>query len=390
MIRIYYGTPGAGKTYNALRDLLEELLYGTRLIVTNLPLNLGLLNSYCQRDYPAVDFGDINERIRIVTEEDTRTFYAFRSIADAPLAVPSKEDSLRGRHVNYDNTRPICYYIDEAHVAFDARNWDKTGPELTFYTSQHRKLSDECVFITQHPDMLERRLRMLAQQFWSHQNNALERFMTIFRKPSYFHCRVYRHVPAGTQTPPPEESRVFTLDLALAACYDTSAGIGISGRKMPEKPRKKGLPVWLLLIPIIAAVYLLMKAPGCTADFLIKSSKGGTEALKDIAPAKPSETGAPSPTGGPRVAVESPPSPKVVPVDTVPVFVQSYALRGGEAIVTLTDGRTLTKATGLLLVTKDYVLVSDGSRYYMQRGAVQPRLERKKHEARAAAQPPPR
>lgn len=258
MIRIFYGTPGAGKSYGTLKDLIEELAYGLRLIVTNLSVDFGRLNALLQKRYPQIDFGDINHRIRIITEEQTRQFYAFRSTAAPQLTVPCKEDSLSGRHTAYPPRDPtgalgmdgVCYYIDEAHIAFDAREWGTTGPELSYYASQHRKLNDECVFITQHPDMLERRLRMLAGQFWSFQNNGVRRFLTFFQQPAYFTCEIHLKVPTGPQSPPADSTLRYRLDKEIADCYDTSAGIGISGRKMPEKKQKKGLPIYWLLVPL--------------------------------------------------------------------------------------------------------------------------------------------
>jgi len=370
MIRIFYGVPGAGKSYNALRDMVEELLYGSRLIVTNCAVDIGKLNAYLQRKYPGVDYGDINQRIRIISEEETRTFYAFRHVADAPLRVPSKAESLRGIHVDYSGVPAVCYYIEEAHIAFDARNWDQTGPELTFYASQHRKLSDESVFITQHPDMLEKRLRMLAQRFYSHVNNALRRAFTFFQMPAYFSCNVYSRPPTGGPgDPPAEEKRVFKLDKELADCYDTSAGIGIAGRKMPEKARKKGASVFWLLVPLACVLVALHYAPLWTGKFF-SSTVIPKDKPADSAAHGAAAGGSPSPTGGPPKASREDKTAVVDPGP--PARVRSITQSKDDALVVMTDGRVFTRGTGLIAITRDWVFLRDGSRFQVPRGTVVP------------------
>jgi len=374
MIRIFYGTPGAGKSYDSLRDLVDELLYGTRLIVTNLSIDTGRLNAHLSAAHPGIDYGDINHRLRIITEEETRHFYSYRSVAGAPLRVPDREKSLSGVHVDYTDAQAVAYYIDEAHIAFDAREWATTGPELTYYASQHRKLNDECIFITQHPDMLESRLRKLAQEFWSHNNNGIERFWTYFTKPSYFSVEVHRKPPSGPNAPEPMATYRFRLDKKLADCYDTSAGIGIKGRKMPEKKRKPGLSLFWLLVPLALLAYFLFKAPDlATAGF----DSVLEPALKDTAE-KNSVLSPPSPNG--RDSGEVGTSSNVV---SLPVSVRSYAVTASDLLVTLTDGRTLSKADGIVRLTKDAVYLSDGSSYRINRGSPPPRPS-----VAGAAQPP--
>jgi len=363
MIRVFYGTPGAGKSYDSLRDLQDEILWGTRLIVTNLSIDLGKFNAYLAAEFPDVDYGDINQRIRIITEEETKLFYAFRHVAQVALVVPERHESLAGKHVDYSDAPAVAYYIDEAHIAFDAREWANTGPELTYYASQHRKLNDECIFITQHPDMLESRLRKLAQEFWSHNNNAIERFWTFFSKPSYFSVEVHRKPPTGPNAPSPMATYRFRLNKKLADCYDTSAGIGIKGRKKPEKQRKKGLSLLWLGVPITLIAVFLIKAPDvATAGF----KQVLEPATKDIAMTNPALM-APSPSGRPSGEVGTIPS-----VVSKPVLVRSYAVKGKNILVTLTDGQTLTAASGIVRMTQDYVEMRDGTKYWVQRGKLSP------------------
>jgi len=367
MIHVYYGTPGAGKSFGMLKDMVLELLYSQRLIVTNLPLDLGKLNEYMAKNHS--DWGDdINLRVRLISDDEMRFFYSYRSIADAPLPVPEKKQSLRSEapvHVDYEkgvSTAPcgVAYYIDEAHIAFDSRSWESTGPELTYYASQHRKLNDECVFATQHPDMLEKRLRVLAQDFHFFNNNGLEKVFSFFRKPSFLQVSVYRRPPAGITSEKPQETRYYKLNVPLANCYDTSAGIGITGRKMPEVRRKGGLPVWLLIIPVLLIGYGLMKIPKLMGQAVGsvggEISKGANEGLAAVA------TPSPAPSG-----TQSPVSP-IVLYKEKEVYMRGYAVRRGQAIVFLSDGREYLRENGLVSITPRFAKVMiDGKLHTFQR-----------------------
>ena len=52
-IHFISGKPGGGKTLYSVRLILDELVNGSRPIVTNVSLNLGRLNEYLQRAHPA-------------------------------------------------------------------------------------------------------------------------------------------------------------------------------------------------------------------------------------------------------------------------------------------------------------------------------------------------
>jgi len=364
LIYIFYGPPGAGKSYGALEaKLTDELLFGNRLCVTNLPVDIGKLNAWLQTEQPDWK-DDINQRLRLITEQDTAQFYCFRTAGLPQLPCPGREESLSGKHVQYpEDHNGVLYIIDEAHIKFDAREWKDAGPELTFYASQHRHLNDEVVFITQHPDMLNNRLRMLAQQFWSFSNHGLEKIFSYFRKPNFFTCEVHRKMPTGNGGPPPEETRRYRLNKKLADCYDTSAGIGITGRKRPEKKPLKGINILWILVPIAIGAYLILKAPEVGAKAITSVL---TPEAKKIDSTQTNEA-----FPVPRVQKDGP--GKTEPRDGAsapPVLVESLAYGRKGAIVTLSDGRTLTKGTGLAVINDDWVFLEDGSKYQRQRGKV--------------------
>jgi len=351
MIRLFIGTPGAGKSYAALKDVVEELAYGSRLIVTNLPVLTGELNAWMAKEHPLWK-DDINQRIRLISEEETKQFYRYRAIA-GDLGTVSKEDSLAGRHLPYGEHRGagVLYVIDEAHIPFDSREWASTGPELTYYNSQHRKLGDELVFITQFEKLIDVRVRGFVQEFCYFNNNGLEKFMTWFQKPATFSMEVHRKPPSGPGSPAPLESRTYRMDFALAKCYDTSAGVGIVGRKLPERKRKKAIPIWWLAVPIILAGIIIAKIPGWMGKGAGYWLRGGQETIEQkVAQA----TGATSARGEeqrqPQRETPDVPRGTTVKVPTAePLHATGYILSPRRGmLVTLSDGTRKSTAPGVV------------------------------------------
>jgi len=361
MIRLFIGTPGAGKTYGALVDLIDELVYGDRLIVTNLPLLLPDLNAYLAEEYPDWT-GDINQRIRILTESETKTFYLYRAIVGQLEAV-SREESRAGRHPPYASLRGVgvLYIIDEAHIPFDSREWADTGPELTYYNSQHRKLNDQLIFVTQFVNLIDVRVRGFVQEFWFFNNQGLEKFMTFFQKPDYFHVEVHRKPPTGPTSPPPNETHRYKLNKRIAACYDTSAGVGITGRKMPDKKRKKAIPLWWILVPIVLVGAFMVLLPRWMGKGFVAIAGGTTvqgakkEALQSEAKAG---TGASVP--------QSVPAKPLIGVKKA----VSWSKRGKTVLINFDDGSTESEATGVIGFSKDFVVMRDGTVYRVIRTPV--------------------
>jgi len=352
VIQLFVGTPGASKTYSALRvEIVPELVYGQRLIITNAPLFVDKLNAWLAVNHPEWK-DDINLRVRLITEEQTKEFYRYRGMVD-DIGHVTREDALRGKHLPYGENRGpgVLYVIDEAHIPFDSREWATTGPELTYYNSQHRKLNDELVFITQFEKLVDVRVRGFVQQFVYLNNNGMEKFWSFFQKPNTFTMEIHRK-PPSIGSPPPMEKRTFRMDYTLANCYDTSAGVGITGRKMPETRRKKGLNMWWLTVPALAVVYLLSQAPNWVtkgahaltgmgdkvvdkAQASMKEKTGVQRGPAPLPPAVPGETQRP--------AINN--SPGVPPGE--PVYATGFLVGPTGIIVLLSDGSRKATAPGV-------------------------------------------
>ena len=262
MIHFVTGKPRGGKSLYGMRQVLDELVYGVRPVITNLPINLGALNSYIQTKYPWAKV-DIFRRIRFLDDAQCKKFFLYRGYDAAGVEVNVPDTKLPLDYSSGAVFGPVLYVIDEIHLFFNAREFADTGKACLWYVSQHGKLGDDLIAITQFVGNVDRQFRVLAQDFTAVRNLANEKF-GMFRLPGVFTRRVYQEVPTPSSTP--TETSTFQLDLkGIASCYNTAQGVGIMGRGDMGR-RKKGIP-WYYSILLAAAVIALLII---TPHYLIK------------------------------------------------------------------------------------------------------------------------
>lgn len=321
MIRVFTGLPGAGKSYAATEDATQELTKGFRTVFHNMEMNHGEMAVYLRdRGYEP----DMAIRIRKIPEARLKDFWAY-----------ANEQSV---------TSARLFIIDEAHVFFDSRGWAETGPIMSVYLTQHRHLNDEILFITQHPDMLDKRIRLLVAETTQFRNLRTEKWLQWFRPPAWMVWSQFHGLPRFGQKPQAIGRK--KLDLALAKCYKTSVGHGGMGRSGgPEKDRATKRLNWKwMLLPAAALLYLVNVGP----ELMLKWGIGKSiNALSDATkPQTQHQTPKPQ---QPHAQVDpgQPFHPKPVPSATeeprAPVAVKGYVSDGKGLRILLDDGRTITE-----------------------------------------------
>lgn len=392
MIRDVYGKIGGGKTYYSVAfEILEELVYGERIVVTNVALDLPEIAALIAKRYPQVPPVDLHSRVRILSIDEMAEFFRYRHHG-CTLDVPTLEEWRKGANVCYDfdplkgpekDSRgnyvhllpSVFYVIDEAHVKFDARGWMTQGPHVTFYNSQHRKLNDEVLFITQFPELVDKRLKGFAQEHIYIENLGLQRVFSYFRPPAYFVAKSYLRERTSTLQDVPQWTKRFRFDPEIGKCYDTSAGVGIKGRKKPETRKKKGVSLGWAALGLCLAGWALIAA----LDWLPRKVVGkvhdvGTSAAKEVSPAaKPAVTVDLAPPQRPAqtfapVPVTATPPPAILPPlqgtlePSTPLYVRGMVWNRGRYLFNLSDGRVLDERTGLVAEhTSSFVRLVDGS-----------------------------
>lgn len=249
-IHFISGKPRGGKTLYSVKLIVDELVHGRRPVVTNVPLDLGRLNEYLQEKYPKACV-NIHERVLMLSDEDAGKFWTVRPGFRAE--VLSAQDWDSGRFPDFAGRKDegVMYVIDEIHNFFNARLWAKTGRDVLFYLSQHGKLGDTLICITQHVGNVDKQFRSVTQDYTYLRNLTKER-MGLFRLPAVFVRKSY--LQPATDTSVPCESGTFRLDVSgLASCYDTAQGVGIHGRAADKGEKRSGIPwyVFVIVVPVL-------------------------------------------------------------------------------------------------------------------------------------------
>jgi len=273
-----------------MRLLVEELLHGNRTIITNLPVKVGELNAYMQREYPNKTI-DVCGRIRIFGEEEMKGFFTIRPIGSTGPKLLTKQQWEAGQKPDYTGIADhgVMYIVDEVHIGFNARQWAETGRDVLYYLSQHRKLGDTVVCVTQAVGNVDKQFRSVTQDYTYIRNLSKEK-MSKFRLPNLFVRQTFQNPPTGNEVP--METGTFKLDVSgLAACYDTAQGVGIHGKAGADiTERKTGLPWWVFVIAVVIAVILIAKVvPSMIANYFKSPIQSGKKTTP-VQPAKTNET----------------------------------------------------------------------------------------------------
>jgi hypothetical protein len=414
------GKVGAGKSYRGVVSIVDQLLHDERLIVTNLPLNLGALADFLARRHPARDIclmdhrrpgrpgeemdadGMVFEpsRIRMLQEDELAEFYRVRH--QAAEKAPRIEHEKGNRNpVCLDfsqwlkggkfSGRGVIYHLDELQLFYNVRKYADAPDEFPFYLSQHRKLGDDIYVYTQQPQNVDKMFRSFTQEFIYVVNIGKKR-VGPFAAPKIFRFAAYPEPFTGQVGQICQYSGYFRMDYELAATYNTAAGIGIEAAKADVGSKVKGLHWrWLLLLPVLLSfsIFGFHWIGGVWVKAVLPGSKKQAVAsgVRPVGPvAAPPAVNVPpaAPPASPGVSVENglPSNGGDNVIVDKEVFMYGWAAQGGKMRVALSDGRLVGLEDGLMRVTRTYCVVQ--GRVYRMRSLA----ERLQDEERAARHPP--
>jgi len=353
----------------AVKLMLDELRYGTRPVVTNLPLNLCALNEYIQREWPEKAV-DIFARVHLLDDDQTQEFWTYRPLGmDGWLRIPrlTKEQWVNGEKPSYAKVMDsgVWYCIDECHNFFNARAWIETGRDVLFYLSQHRKLGDTVVWVTQAVDNVDKQFRSVTQDF-TYLRNLTKEKMGFFKLPAYFVRRTYGE--KATPNTPAMETGTFKLDVSgIGSLYDTARGVGIHNRGNADmQERRTGIHWSVLVVGIPALVIaIFVFVPKVTAKvFGSKHHLALPKSGKELSVH-------PLPSPGDYVSLVSP-KVAVSPASTNGVTMIGYLvspdprnLLHKRVEVVLSDGRKVRSGDGhLQYLCEDYAVVDGLTNWY--------------------------
>jgi len=308
---MYLGLPGDGKSMSGVRRVVTELLEGERDIITNLPLEVGELESYI-RAQPGGESVNVRDRIFDLEEAEVRKFWLkrghgwwLRDIEEAdykknirpnlktvyryrhgPAGVERKaicevgagelEELVRSGEVETGPVPGAVYVIDESQNFWPARSWQQTPSGLMFYLSQHRHVGDDCIFITQTESQVEKTVRNLVAEYWVFRDMSKRRKWG-FRLPGRFTWSLFGEPPSALGANM-QAFGSFSLDKSgLASCYRTADGVGVGGpMAKADMGRKKAGVHWAWFVVLMVAVAVgVVLVPDLVARVASKALVGG-------------------------------------------------------------------------------------------------------------------
>ena len=365
---------GGGKSLFATGELCKELRKTERYIVTNLPLVLTA--EECDKDHECVcDWAhreierpiNVSRRVRRLEDGEVKRFWRYLPGVDLPPLLTETEGKGKSGIIQREwaaarAEHPGCLYIiDEVHLNFSAREWQNIGQEVEVYMSQLRKMNDDLILVTQHPEKVDKNFRRNATEWLYFKNLGKAKLWGGVSLKGRFKWNKFETQPMRTDKPV-ETGFMHLTDKGYHKLYRTMAGVGVTGRLKCEEERKpgRGVYVWVIAFMVLIAVamfvpYALGKASRVGVNMLV----GGKPGLGVSSMVK-RESVTPTVTNTLSVPTHSA-ARQVAPVEVVDdVWITSVIVTPQVVRVGLSDGTILSPTTRerVVQVTADYVVTS--------------------------------
>ncbi len=142
MIEIYEGRLGGGKTYYAVRRMMEYMASGGH-VSSNIYLNWEKVCAYVLEKY---SWQLVPEQYNFLDDEKITLFHRF---------TPSGTFE-----------QPSLVVVDEAHIWLNSRDWSQQSRELLTFLTQSRHCFTDIIFISQAALNCDKQIMRLVQYIW--------------------------------------------------------------------------------------------------------------------------------------------------------------------------------------------------------------------------------
>lgn len=154
MILAFVGTPGSGKSYEAVKKILDNVAIG-RTVFTNID---GLGESQCieyQKIYLKMSDYDFHKKINYLNNEKMQHFWDF--VTPGSLVV-----------------------IDEAHTLFSNRDWSsESNKGFSIWATHHRHEGSDCILVSHSIEKIDKHVRSCVE--WTYLYKKIEFFGSAVR-----------------------------------------------------------------------------------------------------------------------------------------------------------------------------------------------------------------
>lgn len=198
MIELYTGTPGSGKSYHAVCDMVTWIERWKGIVVTNLEVLTSDLKI-------AKNAGYIYVPNEVITPDFLTTFSSY-------MYAKTNDKKIDDRYL---------LVIDEAQLIFNSRSWQSLDrPKWIEFFSQHRHLGYRVKMLVQYAEMLDKQIRVLAEFETVHRTLSNQGLagMTLD-----FLCGYDAHIALKLYAPTKRiiSREIFKIDKLLAKRYNT-------------------------------------------------------------------------------------------------------------------------------------------------------------------------
>jgi hypothetical protein len=275
-----------------------------------------------------------------------------------------------------DDDPGVCYFLDEWQEHYDQDDYREFTREHGSALNQHRKFKADAWIASPFLSQLAKPYREIGQNFYELRNSGYEISgygVATVRMPTVFWWNLLRR-PRKSDRDKPMCGGHFRLDVrGLASCFDTGAGVGVSGSTADIGIKRSGHH-WLWIVAVILVIVVSFK--GCSTfggravTWFLRPGRmiGGLSSMSSKAPAPaapvvaaPARAAGDLPQNHPEVVIPrgmglERPKPRV--------FVTWYSRVGDWLTFGLSDGTVLENPDGLW--TGKVLMMRDGTVYLYQ------------------------
>jgi zona occludens toxin (predicted ATPase) len=225
MIIGFAGTPGSGKTYEAVKKILDNLVMG-RVVYTNVD---GIFDPECQ--------------------EMIKSVCGLSDLALVRLLKPIEQHQLEEFWMHVEPGALIV--LDEIHKWFSSREWQsEKNKQFGYWASTHRHNGFDVVLITQNMERVDAAVRSLLE--WTY----------VYRKVNFFGGAVQKkylcYSYGGDDTAgQPLAKNIRTYNGKVFACYKSYVSKDVKELGIMKHVNVLKHPVFFA-IPVVLAFTLYM------------------------------------------------------------------------------------------------------------------------------------
>jgi len=235
VIIVYEGVPGSGKTYEAVRKIVDNLRLG-RVVYTNIE---GMDDERCHEAIKAVaglsDY-EFAERFHFLSGEDVKRFWQI--VKPGSLIV-----------------------LDEVHKWFNSRDWQKEGNrDFSDWASTHRHYGFDLVLISQRIEKIDAQARTLAE--WTYRFKKIN-FLGSLVKKGYV-----AFAYSGDDTKEYLSKQIRRYDKKIFACYQSYVTKDTKELGVQKVANVLRHPVFYAIpLVFVLTIFFAMRSGLATGDF---------------------------------------------------------------------------------------------------------------------------